>query len=169
MVTREVVAVRSWQLGILVAAAVTALAVAGRLAGPPARPQPAAPPPVDTRPTCDPDGTRRPAGPTGGPQLHPPVAGLRLVPATPRPGDLSARRAQAMARDLVGSHVDTTRTHARLLRVTRPPTLRHRRAWVVAVTGVPAGMGFCGPVGSREVVLVLDAATGAQLWRYSYR
>jgi hypothetical protein len=74
-----------------------------------------------------------------------------------------------MARELVGSHVDTIRTHARLLRVTRPPTLRRRRAWVVAVTGVPAGMGFCGPVGSREVVLVLDAATGAQLWRYSYR
>jgi hypothetical protein len=170
VVTWEVVAVRRWQLGILVAVAVAALAVAGRLAGPPASPQPAAPPLVDTRPTCDPDGgTRRPAGPADGPQLHPPVAGLRLVPATPRPGDLAAGRAQAMARELVGSHVDAIRTHARLLRVTRPPTLRHRRAWVVAVTGVPVGMGFCGPVGSREVVLVLDAATGAQLWRYSYR
>lgn len=161
---------RRWQLGILVAAAVAALAVAGRLTGPPASPQPAAAPLVDTRPTCDPDGgNRRPTGPADGLQLHPPVAGLRLVPVAPQSGDLAAGRAQAMARELVGSRVDTIRTHARLLRVTRPPTLRHRRAWVVAVTGVPAGMGFCGPVGSREVVLVLDAATGAQLWRYSYR
>jgi hypothetical protein len=40
---------------------------------------------------------------------------------------------------------------------------------VVAVAGVPAGLGYCGPVGSREVVVVLDAVTGRPLWRYSYR
>jgi hypothetical protein len=53
--------------------------------------------------------------------------------------------------------------------VTRPPALHQARAWVVAVTGVPAGLGYCGPVGSREVVVVLDAVTGRQLLRYSYR
>jgi hypothetical protein len=29
--------------------------------------------------------------------------------------------------------------------------------------------GYCGPVGSRELVVVLDAVTGRPLWRYSYR
>jgi hypothetical protein len=164
------VAVRGWQLVLLVAAALVGLVLAGRLAAPPPAAPPAASPPVATGPSCDPDHiTSRPAGARDGPRLHPPVAGLRLDPATARPGDLPAGRAEALARALVGSEVDSITTRARLLRVTRPPGLHDRRAWVVAVAGVPAGMGFCGPVGSREVVVVLDAATGHPLWRYSYR
>ena len=156
-------------LPLLVAAALVGLALAGRLTAPPTA-RPAASPPLDTGRSCDPDHiTGRPVGARDGPRLHPPIAGLRLDPATARPGDLGAGRAQALARALVGSDVESITTHARLLRVTRPPALRHRRAWVVAVAGVPAGLGYCGPVGSREVVVVLDAATGRPLWRYSYR
>jgi hypothetical protein len=161
---------RRWQWGIAVAAVAAGLVVAGRVTAPPASPAPAASPPVYTGRFCDPDGvTRRPPGATDGPQLHPPIAGLRLGPATSRPGDLPSARAQAVARQVVGSDVDTIATHARLLRVSHPPALRHRRAWVVAVAGVPAGLGYCGAVGSREVVVVVDAQTGAPLWRYSYR
>jgi hypothetical protein len=144
--------------------------LAGRLTAPPPTALPAASPPLDTGPSCDPDHiTSRPAGARDGPQLHPPIAGLRLDPATARPGGLGAGRAQALARALVGGDVDSITTNARLLQVTRPPTLHRRRAWVVAVAGVPAGLGYCGPVGSREVVVVLDAMTGRPLWRYSYR
>ena len=161
---------RGWQLALLAAAVLVGLALAGRLTAPPPTALPAAPPPLDTGPSCDPDHiTSRPAGARDGPQLHPPIAGLRLDPATARPGDLRPGRAQALARALVGGDVDSITTHARLLRITRPPTLHHRQAWVVAVTGVPAGLGYCGPVGSREVVVVLDAMTGRPLWRYSYR
>jgi hypothetical protein len=161
---------RGWQLVLLVAGVLVGLALAGRLTAPPPTPLPAASPPVGTSPSCDPDHiTSRPAGATDGPRLHPPIAGLRLDPASARPGDLRSGRAQALARELVASDVDSITTHARLLRVTRPPTLRHHRAWVVAVAGVPAGLGFCGPVGSREVVVVLDAVTGRPLSRYSYR
>jgi hypothetical protein len=161
---------RGWQLVLLVAGVLVGLALAGRLTAPPPSARPAASSPVDTGPSCDPDHiTSRPAGATDGPQLNPPIAGLQLDPATARPGDLRSGRAQALARELVGSDVDSVTTHARLLRVTRPPTLRGQRAWVVAVAGVPAGLGFCGPVGSREVVVVLDAVTGRPLWRYSYR
>jgi hypothetical protein len=160
---------RGWQLGLLVAAVLVGLAVAGRLTAPPTA-RPAASPAADPGPSCDPNHiTGRPAGARDGPRLHPPIAGLRLEEATVRPGDLGAGRAKALARALVGSDVDSITTHARLLRVTRPPALRHRRAWVVAVAGVPAGLGFCGPVGSREVVVVLDAVSGRPLWRYSYR
>jgi len=161
---------RGWQLVLLVAAMVVGLTLAGRLTAPPPATRPAAPTPLDTRPSCDPHHiTGRPAGARDGPRLHPPIAGLRLDPATARPGDLGSGRAQTLARALVGSDVDSITTRARLLRVTRPPGLRDRRAWVVAVAGVPAGLGYCGPVGSREVVVVLDAATGRPLWRYSYR
>jgi hypothetical protein len=165
-----VVAMRGWQLVLVVAAVIVGLALAGRFTAPPPTASPAALPAVDTGPSCDPDHiTGRPAGARDGPRLHPPIAGLRLDPATAPPGDLHSGRAQALARALVGSDVDSITTNARLLRVTRPPALRHRRAWVVAVAGVPAGRGFCGPVGSREVVVVLDAVSGRQLWRYSYR
>ena len=161
---------RGWQLALVAAAVLVGLALAGRLTAPPPTAPPAASPPLDTGPSCDPDHiTSRPAGARDGPRLHPPIPGLRLAPATARPGDLRAGRAQALARALVGGDVDSITTHARLLRVTRPPTLRHRRAWVVAAAGVPAGLGYCGPVGSREVVVVLDAVTGRPLWRYSYR
>jgi hypothetical protein len=160
---------RGWQLALLVVAVLVGLTLAGRLTAPPPAALPA-PPAPDAGPSCDPDHiTGRPAGARDGPRLHPPIAGLRLDPDTARPGDLRSARAQARARALVGSDVDSITTHARLLRVTRPPALRHRRAWVVAVAGVPAGLGFCGPVGSREVVVVLDAVTGRPLWRYSYR
>jgi hypothetical protein len=161
---------RGWQLALLAAAVLVGLGLVGRLTAPPPTALPAASPPLDTGPSCDPDHiTSRPAGARDGPQLHPPIAGLRLDPATARPGDLGAGRAQALARALVGSAVDSITTNARLLRVTWPPAQRHRRAWVVAVAGVPAGLGYCGPVGSREVVVVLDAVTGRPLWRYSYR
>jgi hypothetical protein len=162
---------RRWQRWVLVAGALAGLVVAGRITAPPAAAPPAAAPgPVDTAPSCDRYGiTRRSAGPSDGPQAHPPIAGLRLDPASPRPGDLGSRRARALARRLVDHHVDTITTRARLFRVTRPPRLRRARAWVVAVSGVPAGLGFCGPVGSREVVVVLDAVTGRQLLSYSYR
>jgi hypothetical protein len=161
---------RGWQLVLLVAAALVGLALAGRLTAPPPTALPAASPPLDTGDSCDPDHiTGRPAGARDGPRLDPPIAGLRLDPATARPGDLRSGRAQALARALVGGGVDSITTRARLLRVTRPPTLRLRRAWVVAVAGVPAGLGYCGLVGSREVVVVLDAVTGRPLWRYGYR
>ena len=161
---------RRWRHWIGAAAVLVGLVLAGRIAAPPATPPPAAPRPVDTRPSCDPDGiVTRPAGPADGPQRHPPIAGLRLDPASSRPGDLSSGHAEALARELVGSNVDGITAHARLLRVTRPPVLRDRRAWVVAVAGVPAGLGYCGPIGSREVVVVLDPVTGRELWRYSYR
>jgi hypothetical protein len=165
-----VVAMRGWQLALLVAVVLVGLAVAGRLTAPPPAALPAASPPLDTGPSCDPDHiTNRPAGARDGPRLHPPIDGLRLDPATARPGDLQSGRAQALARAVVGSDVDSITTRARLVRVTWPPALHRRRAWVVAVAGVPAGLGYCGPVGSREVVVVLDAVTGRPLWRYSYR
>jgi hypothetical protein len=104
---------------------------------------------------------------TDGPELRPPVAGLRLEPAEPRPGDLGAARAGALARELVGD-ADAITARARFLLVSRGP-LRRRPAWVVAVAGVPAGLGFCGPVGSREVVVALDPRSGRELLRYSYR
>jgi hypothetical protein len=161
---------RRWQPAVAVAAVAAGLLLVGRTTAPPAT----APPPttllVDTRPSCDPAGiTRRPAGPTGGPQQHPPIPRLQLAPAGPRQGDLEPGRAEALARELVGHDADGITTHARLLWVRRPPGLRRTRAWVVAVTGVPAGLGYCGPVGSREVVVILDAVTGRELWRYSYR
>jgi hypothetical protein len=159
---------RGWQVVLLVVAVLAGLAVAGRLTAPPPAARPAAAPPL--LPSCDPGHiTGRPAGARDGPRLHPPIPGLRLTPTGARPGDLPAARAQALARALVGSEVDSITTRARRLRVTRPPGLRDRRAWVVAVAGVPAGLGYCGPVGSREVVVLLDAATGRPLWRYSYR
>ena len=159
---------RGWQLALVAAAVLVGLALAGRLTAPPPTALPAASPPLDTGPSCDPDHiTSRPAGARDGPRLHPPIPGLRLDPATARPGDLRPGRAQALARALVGSAVDSITTNARLLRVTWPPAQRHRRAWVVA--GLPAGLGYCGPVGSREVVVVLDAVTGRPLLRYSYR
>jgi hypothetical protein len=165
-----VVAMRGWQLALLVAAVLVGLALAGRLTAPPPTTPPAASPPLDTGGSCDPDyNTSRPAGARDGPRLHPPIGGLRLDPATARPGDLRSGRAQALARAVVGSHVDSITTRARLLRVTWPPALHRRRAWVVAVAGVPAGLGYCGLVGSREVVVVLDAVTGRPLRRYSYR
>jgi hypothetical protein len=161
---------RGWQLVLLVAAALVGLALAGRFTAPPPTAPPAASPSLDAGRSCDPDHiTGRPAGARDGPRLHPPIAGLRLDPATARPGDLRSGRAREVARALVGSNVDSITTNARLLRVTWPPALRHRRAWVVAVAGVPAGLGYCGPVGSREVVVVVDAVTGRPLWRYSYR
>jgi hypothetical protein len=161
---------RRWQPAVAVAAAVAGLVLVGRIASPPATAPPTTTPPVDTRPSCDPGGiTRRPAGPAGGPQQHPPIPRLRLAPAEPRRGDLEPGRAEALARERVGHDADGITTHARLLWVARPPALRRTRAWVVAVTGVPAGLGYCGPVGSREVVVVLDAVTGRELWRYSYR
>jgi hypothetical protein len=165
-----VVVMRGWQLVLLVAAALVGLVLAGRLTSPPPAALPAASPPLAAGGSCDPNYiTSRPAGARDGPRLHPPIAGLRLDPATVRPGDLRPGRAQALARAFVGSDADSITTQARLLRVTRPPTLRLRRAWVVAVAGVPAGLGYCGLVGSREVVVVLDAVTGRPLWRYSYR
>ncbi|HEV2920487.1 MAG TPA: hypothetical protein VG673_14760, partial [Actinomycetota bacterium] len=119
---------RGWQLVLLVAAVLVGLTLAGRLTAPPPAARPAAPTPLDTGGSCDPDHiTGRPAGARDGPRLHPPIAGLRLDPATARPGDLGSGRAQALARALVGSEVDSITTNARLLRVTRPPTLRHRR------------------------------------------
>jgi hypothetical protein len=161
---------RTWRRGVVVAVAVAGLLVAGHLTAPPATAPPTSAPPVDTRHSCDPYGvTRRAPGPTDGPRPHPPVAGLRLDPAASRPGDLAPGPAEALARRFVGHDVDGITTRARLLRVTRPPRLRRTRAWVVAVAGVPAGLGYCGPVGSREVVVVLDAVTGRELLRYSYR
>jgi hypothetical protein len=165
----EVVAMRRWQPAVVVAAVLAGLLLVGRTTAPPATPAPATTPPVDTHPSCDPGGiTRRPPGPVGGPQLHPPIPRLQLAPADRRQGDLRPARAEALARELV-SHADGITAHARLLWVRRPPQLRRTRAWVVAVSGVPAGLGFCGPVGSREVVLVLDPVAGGELWRYSYR
>ena len=69
----------------------------------------------------------------------------------------------------IGHDAEGITTHARLLWVRRPPALPRTRAWVVAVTGVPAATGYCGAIGSREIVVVLDAVTGKELWRYSYR
>jgi hypothetical protein len=161
---------RRWQAAVAVAAVAAGLLLVGRVTAPPATPPPTTPLPVDTHPSCDPAGiTRRPPGPTGGPQLHPPIPRLRLAPAGPREGDLEPGRAEALARELFGHDADGITTHARLLWVARPPGLPRTRAWVVAVTGVPAGLGYCGPVGSREVVVVLEPVTGRELWRYSYR
>jgi hypothetical protein len=161
---------RRWQPAVAVATVVAVLVLVGRTTAPPATVPPTTSPPVDTRPSCDPDGiTRRPPGPAGGPQQHPPIARLHLAPAGPRRSDLAPGRAELLARELVGHDTDGITTHARLLWVRRPPALPRTRAWVVAVTGVPAGIGYCGPVGSREVVVLLDAVTGRELWRYSYR
>jgi hypothetical protein len=161
---------RRWWPAVAVAAVVAGLFLVGRATAPPATPAPATAAPVDRRPSCDPAGiTRRAAGPAGGPQLHPPIARLRLTLAAQRRGDLQPGRAEALALELVGHDADGITAHARLLWVTRPPELPRTRAWVVAVSGVPAGLGFCGPVGSREVVLVLDPVTGRELWRYGYR
>ncbi len=159
---------RRWQLPAAVAV-LAGLLLVGRTTAPPAPPATGGARPVDTRRSCLPAGpTRRPAGPTGGPALRPPVARLRLDPAVPRPGELGAAQAGKLARALV-SAADGVTVRARYLLVTRPPALRRRPAWVVAVSGVPAGIGFCGPVGSREVVVVLDPDSGAELFRYSYR
>ncbi len=161
---------RRWQLALAAAAMVAGLVLVGRFTAPPAAAPPPTASPVDTRPSCDPGGiTRRPPGPADGPQLNPPISLLRLAPAGSRPGDLERGRAEALARELVGHDAEGITTHARLLWVRRPPALPRTRAWVVAVTGVPAALGYCGPVGSREVVLALDAATGSELLRYSYR
>jgi hypothetical protein len=161
---------RRWWPAVAVVAVAAGLLLVGRVTAPPAAAPPPTATPVDRRPSCDPAGiTRRPAGPAGGPALHPPIARLQLVPAGRRRGDLQPGRAEALARELVGHDADGVSAHARLLWVTRPPELRRTRAWVVAVSGVPAGMGFCGPVGSREVVVVLDPVTGRELWRYGYR
>jgi hypothetical protein len=151
---------RRWWAWVAVAAVVAGLALVGHLTAPPAAGPPAVAAPVVTGPVCDPAGiTRRALGPTDGPQLRPPIAGLRLDPAAPRPGELGRRQAEALG----------ITARARLLAVTRPPRLHRTPAWVVAVAGVPAGNGFCGLVGSREVVVVLDAVTGRELLRYSYR
>jgi hypothetical protein len=161
---------RRWQGWVAGAALLAGLVLVGRTTAPPLAGPPPAPPPVYTGPFCDPNGiTRRAAGPTDGPQEHPPIAGLRLDPADARPADLGRGRAEALARAAVGHDADGITVRARLLRVTRPPALRRVPAWVVAVSGVPAGLGYCGPVGSREVVVVLDAVTGKELLRYSYR
>jgi hypothetical protein len=161
---------RRWQAAVAVAAVVAGLVVVGRTTAPPATAPPTTPPRVDTRPSCDPGGIiMRAAGPTDGPQQHPPIPRLHLAPASFRRGDLEPGRAEALARGLVGHDAEGITMHARLLWVRRPPVLRRTRAWVVAVAGVPAGLGYCGPVGSREVVVVLDAVTGRELWRYGYR
>jgi hypothetical protein len=100
------------------------------------------------------------------------LPGLRLdqaVPAVPRPGELPAMRAEELARTIVPGS-DGATVHARLFSVTRPADhLRRARAWVVAVAGVPIGRGFCGSLGTREQVVVLDARNGHELLRYSYR
>jgi hypothetical protein len=159
---------RRWQLVGVLAVALAGLVLAGRILAPPAAPR-ALSFPVHTGPSCQPQGpTKRPVGPTDGPQLHPPVAGLRLALAAPRAGDISADRARELARDLV-SRADGVTTRARYLEVTRPPSLRRVPAWVVAVANAPVGMGFCGLVGSHEVVVALDPTTGRELLRYSYR
>jgi hypothetical protein len=170
LIDGEVIAMRRWQPAVAVAAVTAGLLLVGHLTAPPATAPAATPPLVDAGPSCDPDGiTRRQPGPAGGPQLHPPIARLQLAPAGPRQDDLEPGRAEALARELVGHDADGITTHARLLWVARPPGFPRTRAWVVAVTGVPAGLGYCGPVGSREVVVVLDPVTGRELWRYGYR
>jgi hypothetical protein len=122
---------RGWQLALLVAAVLVGLALAGRLTAPPPTTLPAASPPLDTGGSCDPDHiTSRPAGARDGPRLHPPIGGLRLDPATAQPGDLRSGRAQALARAVVGSDVDSITTRARLLRVTWPSALHaDGRGW----------------------------------------
>jgi hypothetical protein len=161
---------RRWQPVLAVAVVVAGLVLVGRTTAPPATAPPTTSPPVDTRPSCDPGGiTRRPPGPTGGPQLNPPIPRLQLALADHRPGDLEPGHAEELARERIGHDAEGITTHARLLWVRRPPLLPRTRAWVVAVTGVPAAIGYCGAIGSREIVVVLDAVTGRELWRYSYR
>jgi hypothetical protein len=40
---------------------------------------------------------------------------------------------------------------------------------VVAVAGIPIGQGYCGSLGTREEVFVLDIHSGRELFSYSYR
>jgi hypothetical protein len=168
---------RGWLVGGVLAG-LGLLLVVGRVAAP--APSPAPPPaaaparPADLRPSCDQGGSDTPAAraPLDGPEQRPPVPGLRLdqaVPAVPRPGELPAVRAVELARTIVPGG-DGAAVHARLFSVTRPADhLRRARAWVVAVAGVPIGRGFCGSLGTREQVVVLDARNGHELLRYSYR
>jgi hypothetical protein len=186
---------RGWLVGGVLAG-LGLLLVVGRVAAP--APSPAPPPtaparPADLRPSCDQGDqgsqgsqgsqggqgssdrppARAPArAPVDGPEQRPPVPGLRLdqaVPAVPRPGELPAARAAELARTIVPGG-DGAIVHARLFSVTRPADhLRQARAWVVAVAGVPIGRGFCGSLGTREQVVVLDARNGHELLRFSYR
>jgi hypothetical protein len=162
-------------LPLAVAGAVGLLLLAGRLAPPPkAPPAPAPPRPVaDLRASCDPGGVeRRYHAPTDGPWPTPPVAGLALQPATPAPHDLPRARAIALASTRLGGGAHLV-AHARLFLVRSTNAdigaVRSTRAWVVAVAGVPLGVGFCGSLGTREVVVALDARRGTELLRYSYR
>jgi hypothetical protein len=173
---------RGWLVGGVLAG-LGLLLVVGRVAAP--APSPAPPPtaparPADLRPSCD-QGDQGSQGssdkpparaPVDGPEQRPPVPGLRLdqaVPAVPRPGELPAARAAELARTIVPGG-DGAIVHARLFSVTRPADhLRQARAWVVAVAGVPIGRGFCGSLGTREQVVVLDARNGHELLRFSYR
>lgn len=167
---------RGWLVGAVLAG-LGLLLVVGRVAAPapsPA-PAPAAPAgparPADLRPSCDRGGSDRLAAraPLDGPEQRPPVPGLRLDPAVRRHGELAAARAAGLARAIVPGGAGAT-VHARLFSVTRRADhLRRARAWVVAVAGVPIGQGFCGSLGTREQVLVLDARNGHELLRYSYR
>ncbi len=154
-----------------VLAGLALLLLAGRLAGPPSAARPPVPRALGTRSSCDPGhvGEPAPTAPTDGPEAAPPVPGLRLEPASARSGDLDASHAVALGRALVSGGGRAT-VHARLFRMTRPQShLRSMRAWVVAVAGVPIGQGFCGPLGTREEVVALDARSGHELLRYSYR
>jgi hypothetical protein len=159
-----------------VAGALGVLLLAGRLAGPvpaPAPPGPVpapAPRPVDLRGSCDPGGVGRAThAPSDGPEPHPRVPGLTLRPTGPAARDLPRDRALALALARVDAGAQRS-AHARRFRVSSAGARLHdRRAWVVAVAGVPLGMGYCGPLGTREVVVVLDARSGAELLRYSYR
>jgi hypothetical protein len=161
---------RGW-LGGAVLAVLGLLLLAGHLSAPPPASAPAplthAP---DLRSSCDPSGSSRAArAPTDGPEQRPPVKGLRLTPATPQPGQLPASRAVTLARTLVPGG-DGAIVHPRLFTVTHPTEHLHRApAWVVAVAGVPVGPGFCGSLGTREEVVVLNARDGRELLRYSYR
>lgn len=169
-------------------AAVGLLLLAGRLTAPPggqgtggsgsgAAPSPRLLQSIIT-PSCDPDGTasagaRSRHAPTNGPEAHPPVPGLRLDPTGPRPGDLPAARAVALARARAAAEDDAEPDaviHARRFAVTsRTQHLAGVRAWVVAVAGIPIGEGYCGSLGTREEVFVLDVRTGRELFSYSYR
>jgi hypothetical protein len=180
---------RGARIAVAALAVVGLLLLAGRLTAPPAREGTtaasragAAPSPRLLRsiatPSCDPDGTALASAgtrraPADGPEAHPPIAGLRLDPTGPRPGDLPADRASGLARADAEQHDDVKPdavVHARRFAVTsRAHHLAGVRAWVVAVAGIRIGQGYCGPLGTREEVLVLDVHTGRELFSYSYR